>query len=925
MNLSSHPSETGPATGSETPIRTGTPLLQARRRRIFLRTVALLTSLLVLLCVVGFFAGRHWVRQVLSDSLPQLDGSIAIAGLAAPVSVQRDNHGMPHLRAASLDDLVLAQGYITAQDRLWQMDALRRHAAGELAEILGSSLIPHDRTQRILQLRAAADRVAASLPADQLHLLQRYADGVNASIATQRPNLPLEFRLLRYQPTPWTPRDSILVGLVMFQDLTNSFPDELNREALTARLPQDLIADLYPVTTWRDHPPAQASVDVTAPQTDVPNIPLDKSQTRFRTPPYEPEPRERIRLRTAPARPPRRVSTSYAESPSGRTALPADLLAAEAILAPVLTTAPQCDGCKAGSNDWVVSGAHTASGKPLLSNDMHLAHNVPGIWYAADLECPAAAGNFHVTGVSLPGVPFIIAGHNEHVAWGFTNLGAQVQDVAVEHIRGNGATAEYEAANGAWRPVLHQQETIHVKSGRDVLLEVQATHHGASPAPIISPLFPTEKRTLSLRWTIYDPGNISPSFFAINAASDGATLVSAFAAYGGPSQNLVYADDQGHIGYHAIGAVPIRGSLTAPSPISPVPADALDTTQDWVGSIPYEKLPQANDPANGFLATANNRVVPDDYPYPITLDWGAPYRNERIWKLLAGRASASKDHLTPADMLAIQTDVYSNLDHVLAQRLAYAIDHTALAEFAPGRLEGKRMHQAADILRDWNGSVDLAASAPAIVDATRSALWSLLIDTHAQAHAETQPDSNPSANPPPDLAALYRWGNKPYTEEWLIMHTPSRWLPAKYATWDDLLAAAVSLGLREAKSPYDLSKWHYGEVYPIDIEHPIYSRSPLLQRLIGRPTGTGVLPQSGDGSTVKQVGRSFGPSERFTADLSDLDHSTLNLVFGESSNPASAWFMDQWPAWYRGTTFTLPFRHAAVDAMTTHTLTLSPR
>ncbi len=915
MSLSSPHSGTVSRTG-------GSLLLQAQRRHAFLRTAALLTTLALLFCILGLLFGRHWIRQTLTRSLPQLDGRLTLPGLAAEVTVQRDTHGIPHMRAASLDDLVLAQGFVTAQDRLWQMDALRRHAAGELAEILGANLIDHDRAQRILQLRAAADHVTAALPPDQLHLLERYAAGVNASIAAQRAHLPLEFRLLRYQPAPWTPRDSILIGLIMFQDLTNSFPEELNREALSTRLPQSLLADLYPVTTWRDHPPTQSAVDLTTPQSNIPDIPLDESQTGLKTPPYEPQPTSRIHLR-APHLPHLGHGLSGDDPTLIRPgASPAGLLAAQRIFTPVLAAAP-CDGCRAGSNDWVVSGAHTASGKPLLANDMHLAHSVPGIWYEADLAAPTPAGGLHVTGVSLPGVPFIIVGHNDHVAWGFTNLGASVQNVYIEHTRGAGATAEYESPDGSWHPILHQQETIHVKGGRDLLLDVQSTRHGAAATPILSTLFPGETRTLSLRWTIYDPANLSPSFLPINAADSAAGLVSAFASYGGPSQNLVYADDQGHIGYHAIGSIPIRGSLASPTPIASVPTDALDPAQEWVGSIPYDKLPQAGDPANGFLATANSRVTADDYPYPITLDWAAPYRNERIWKLLADRTAATHNRLTPADMLAIQTDVYSDLDHAIAQRLAYSIDHTSLSQFSPGKLEGKRLHQAADILRDWNGSVDAEASAPAIVDATRSALWVILLNSHAGAQANPQQKTKSSAHPP-DLAALYKWGNKSYAEEWLIMHTPSRWLPAAYSNWDDLLAAAVWAGLREAHSPYDLASWHYGDSHPIDIEHPIYSQSPLLQRLIGRPTGTGVQPQSGDDSTIKQVGRSFGPSERFTADLADPDRSTLNLVLGQSSNPISPWFLDQWPAWYHGTTFTLPFTQPAVTAATTHTLTLTP-
>ncbi len=530
---------------------------------------------------------------------------------------------------------------------------------------------------------------------------------------------------------------------------------------------------------------------------------------------------------------------------------------------------------------------------------MHLNHSVPGVWYAADLHAPTPSGDFHAAGVTLPGYPFIIVGHNDHIAWGFTNLGADVQDLYIEHTRGTGNAAEYQTPDGAWHPLLHQREVIHVRNRADVVLDVAATQHGTDTTPLISALFPNEKRALSLRWTIYDPANITPSFFSINSAIDWPSFTAAFSTFGGPAQNVIYADDHGNIGYHAAGKIPIRGSLTRPTALSPVPTDALDSTHDWAGYIPFDQLPQSFDPAGGVLATANARITPDNYPYPIALNWAPPYRNERIWKLLR-----SRDHLTAADMLALQTDVYSDLDHVIAQRLAYAIDHSSSKD--------KRLHQAADILRNWNGNVDANAAAPAIVDAARAALWTLLLDPHLGPN-------------PGDISRLYTWSSKPYAQEQLILHTPARWLPSNYANWNELLTAAVSNGLLDAHAPFDLSKWHYGSTHPVDIEHPLFSQSPLLQRIVGIRTGTGPQPQSGDGTTIKQVGRTFGPSERFTADFSNLDDSTLNLVLGQSGNPASPWFMDQWPAWYKGTTFTLPFSRTAVDAAATHTLTLTPQ
>jgi penicillin amidase len=341
-----------------------------------------------------------------------------------------------------------------------------------------------------------------------------------------------------------------------------------------------------------------------------------------------------------------------------------------------------------------------------------------------------------------------------------------------------------------------------------------------------------------------------------------------------------------------------------------VPVDAVAGNYDWLGYIPFVALPQAFDPPGGVLATANSRVTPDNYPYTITLDWAAPYRNERIWKVLS-----SRDRLAPSDMLTLQTDVYSDLDHVLAQRLAYAIDHSSTKD--------RRLHQAADLMRNWNGSVDADATAPSIVDAARTALWTLILDPRLGSTAAATESIPKDTALPATSSSLYTWGEKTYAAEQIIMHTPARWLPAGYANWDELLTAVVDRGLREQHAPSDLSKWKYGPAHPVDIEHPIYSKSRILAYLIGLPTGTGVKPQSGDGSTVKQVGRTFGPSERFTADLSDLDHSTLNLVLGESGNPASVWFLDQWAAWYDGTTLPMPFSTAATNAATKHTLTLN--
>ncbi|RXH56059.1 penicillin acylase family protein [Granulicella sibirica] len=850
----------------------------ARKPRRLVRAAALILPILLLLALAASFGARYWVRNALQASLPQLDGQLSISGLSAPVSVRRDAHGVPHIQAANVDDLILAQGYVTAQDRLWQMDTLRRSAAGDLAEILGASLVSHDRTQRLLQMRASADSAVTVLPPDQLHWLEQYAKGVNASMATQAPNLPLEFRILRYKPAPWTPRDSILIGLFMFQDLSTSFPEKLGHEALAAKLSPDLLADLYPAGSWRDHPPGH-TVDLSMPVDEIEQIPLDESQSKLQNP---------------------------------SLATPGHAASLLAGIANLPNSHLNCDSCIAGSNNWAVSADHSTTGKPILSNDTHLRHSAPGIWYEADLEAPTSdpARPFHAAGVTIPGAPFVIIGHNAHVAWGLTVLGGDVQDLYIEHLRGQGSQTEYQSPDGSWRPVTHREELIHVHGSKDVILDVQLTHHGEIDTPIISGMFPNEQRTLALRWIVYDPTIPTSPFFDIDSANDWPTFSAALSKFNGPSQNLMYADDQGHIAYHAIGRVPLRGSdPTSPQPISPVPTDATApdaATHEWSGYIPFDKMPAVLDPPDGILATANARTTPDNYPYPINLDWAAPYRNERIWKLLA-----SKPRFTVADMLAIQTDVYSDVDKVIAERLTYALDH-AIDQSRPAKPSGgssaRRLHQAADLLRTWNGHVDADSPAAAIVDAARAALWTLIL--------------TPRLGPDTDL---YLWGEKPYAEEQIIMHTPDRWLPPGFNNWDQLLTAAVDVGLNEQHAPLDLSKWSSGKANPVEIDHPIYSRSSLLRSLLRVPIGTGIQPQSGDGTTVKQVGRTFGPSQRLTVDLSNLDESTLNIVLGQSGDPASPWFMDQFNSWLHGTTYPMPFTTSATTAATSHTLTLNPQ
>jgi penicillin G amidase len=907
------------------------------RDRTILRAL-FLTFLTILFIVAGVTAGGViWSRHVMRTVLPTVDGTLAVRGLQAPVTVARNAQGVPSIHATSMEDLLFAQGYVTAQDRLWQMDTLRRHAAGELAEIFGPGLVLHDEMQRYLQLRAAADRGAATLPPDQRRELEAYARGVNAFIGSHRDKLPLEFHLLHYTPRPWTPRDSLLVSLVMWQDLATTFPRKLDREALAKHLPQALLTDLYPVGSWRDHPPTQPPTDLTTPR-DIEEIPLDKTQSRL-------------------------------EPPSSSTR-PEDLLALTAATSP-------CGECRSGSNNWAVSGAHSASGKPLVSNDMHLGLRVPDVWYEAALHLsgtPGSASPLDVVGFTLPGLPWVIAGRNAHVAWSFTNLGGDVQDVRVEHTRGSGSSLEFELPDGTWSPVQHRTEQIVVRGGHGVSLDVLVVSHVVGAAmmetPIIAPMIPTDQRTISLQWTIYDPANIDDSLFAANSATDGASLVAGFANFGGPALNLIFGDDQGHIGYHAIGRIPIRGpalqhprvkpnfvlpapepeseedegdnsipssaatdeappqkqslpqpkidksqpqiaseqtgSYTIGSPITSTPVDALDESQIWSGYVPYNELPAIQDPPSGILATANARVTTDDYPYTLTGEWIDPYRVERIYRLLQSHTT-----WTPQQMLGVELDQHSEFDLVLAHRLAYAIDHSSAT--ARGG-DSTRLHQAADLLRTWRGEMSASSPAAAIVAATHRDLWSALLVPQILAH------DGGSRIDAIRVASLYSWGESNTALEALLEHTPKRWLPRGVANWNDLLTSVVEQGLHDARAPHDLSKWQYGSIHPIEIDHPLFGGRPYLNWLIGTATGSGAQPAGGDMTTINAIGVSFGPSERFTADLSDASATIANIVTGESGNIGSPWYLDQFQPWLHGTSFPLPLDNDRAE----HSLTLVP-
>ncbi len=836
------------------------PSRRRRWPRFLLLTAAWIIVIVVSLSGLAIF----WLRTAAKSALPVLDGDIHLSSesspaLSAPVTVRRDQHGVPHIDAATEEDLFVAQGYVTAQDRLWQMDAFRRNANGELAEVMGPSLLRHDKAQRMFQFRNTAHRIYANLPPEERARYEAYARGVNLFIAQHHDSLPVEFHLLHYEPQPWTGADSISIGMMMVDMLDTHWYTKLSRERIAVKLNNPkLESDLYPTGSWRDHPPTGELLDLSQPHPQ----PLGTSDD-------EDEERSVTRALPVPDSPTTLGTPSTTKSWMGER----ETLASGRAQGLDDSSFNSCTDCASGSNNWVIAGKHTASGKPLLSNDMHLGINVPNIWYMADLRAPG----FHAAGVTLPGVPFVVAGHNEHVAWGFTALYGDVQDLYIEKLDGKG---NFQVADGSWKPLNIDRETIRVRGRKDVPYDVHLTDHG----PLLDPLFTRDSRAIALKWTLYDTTLNSIPLYSINIASNWTEFSSALAQWCWPTQNVVYSDDQGHIGYRAVGRIPIR-------PAGIVSKLVQDTAHEWRGYIPFDDLPNAFDPPSGFLATANSRVTSDKSKSPLTNEWADPYRAERIYKLLQGR-----DNLRTADMLATQTDVYSEMDQELGHRLAYAIDHTANAD--------EQLRKAADLMRSWDGRLTTDSAAASLATQTRYALRIMLL----------QPKLGN------EDAEDYEWSESNFSEEEIVMHASPDWLPPNYRDWDAFLTAAVGRAMKDGHAPTDVTKWTYGSWHVVDIEHPLSNFLPYVSRI----AGTGPQPLSGDTTTVKQVGRAFGPSQRFTMDWSNIDGSTEDIVLGESGNPYSPYFRDQWDDYYNGRTFALPFTPGAVSSHAQHTLRLLP-
>ena len=804
------------------------------------------TARVIVFCVLLSLTTVAYIRFSESKAIAQTTPT-PIPGLIAEVTIRRDERGVPYIQAKNDHDLYMAQGYVTASDRLWQMDLLRRSERGQLAEILSAGpnnvVLDQDKQHRTLGFPQVAETEFAEASPQSRALLQAYADGVNAYIASlDARSLPPEFQILQYKPGPWTPVDSLLVIKVFAEALSSTWRLDVMREAL-ASLPPEKRAMLMPEFS---------PLDVLVVGKDTRKTAISSDHPRTDTLPFSEE---------------------------GLLALAKDQELEAQSLARLGVYA---EGL-AASNNWVVNGKHTVTGKPLLANDPHLAPSAPSIWYMVHLSAPGV----RVAGVTAPGLPGVIIGHNEHIAWGFTNVGPDVQDLYVEQFD-PANPRRYKTPSG-WSDATIRHEEIKVRKGftesttDTVALDVTVTRHG----PIV---FEKDGKRYALRWTALDPKLNNPdSSYSLNRARNWKEFNTALHSFTAPTQNIVYADVAGHIGYRAAGVVPIRKSGDGS-----VPYDGATDAGEWTSYIPGDKLPNVYDPPSGIIVTANQRIVGTDYPYFLTHSWAQPYRARRIFDLLN-----QTPKLSAADFRRILGDVYS-IGNVLFAR---QITKTTRGQLKP---DEARFLSAIDAFEKWDGRMDADSRVAPILAQMRIAFRSRVL-TAALGN---------------DLVKIFAWSNFDTTIDRLVTEQPKEWLPKEFTSYADLLRACFDDAQKVLTKNLgaDESKWTWGEMAKVRFSHPL-ANAPLVGLQFTIPP----IPQNGTAGLAATPNVGAAVSMRLIADPSDWDKTQHGITLGESGRPATAHWSDQLADWRAVTPREFPFTEAAIVQATKSTVILVPK
>ncbi|WP_371548666.1 penicillin acylase family protein [Streptomyces sp. NBC_00554] len=896
---------------------------KGRKARLFL-------IVLVLAIIGGVAFGGFWTVSTVRASFPQTTGEIKLDGLSGPVDVKRDSYGIPQIYASSDEDLFMAQGFVQAQDRFYEMDVRRHMTSGRLSEMFGSGTVDDDEFLRTLGWdRVAKEEYDTKLSDSTKKYLQAYAKGVNAYLkGKDGKDISLEYAALGfendYKPQEWTPVDSVAWLKAMAWDLRGNMDDEIDRSLMTSRLGPQQIADLYP------------------------EYPYSRNQTIVQEGEYDSATQSYVQGGSST------TTDSAGTGLAGDTTAPAGLESQLSGLYDVLDDLPTAVGVNGngiGSNSWVVDGDHTITGEPLLANDPHLSPSLPSVWYQMGLHCTtvSATCQYDVSGYTFAGMPGVIIGHNQDIAWGMTNSGVDVTDLYLEKLTGDGYQVD-----GKVKPFTTRKETIKVAGGDSKTIVVRETDNGPLVSDRNDELVKVgEKATvdsaapdrgdgygISLRWTALDPGNSMDAVFELDKASDWTEFRNASASFDVPSQNLIYADTKGNIGYQLPGKIPTRGEGDGS-----LPAPGWDSKYNWTGYIKQAELPYEYNPDRGYIVTANQAVVDKDkYPYTLTTDWGYGTRSQRITDLIESKIKDG-GKISTEDMRQMQLDNSSEIAKLLVPKLLKIdVDDPDVRE-AQKLLEGWDYTQDADSAAAayfnsvWRNILKLAFGnkLPKELRVEGQCLNVAPVDTTGPADEDqTVRECGQRAADKAQPDGGDRWfevvRNIIDDEDSDWWKSPKTRLDKATDTRDELFGRALKDARWEltAKLGKDIDTWNWGRLHRLFLKNQtLGTEGPAyLQYMLNR----GPWKLSGGEATVNATGWNaaggYGvvwvPSMRMVVNLGDLDKSKWINLTGASGHAYSAHYTDQTDIWAEGQLLDWSFSKEAVEKGTSDTLVLKP-
>ncbi|MFE2419095.1 penicillin acylase family protein [Streptomyces hokutonensis] len=895
------------------------------------RKARLLVFVLVMAIIGGIAYGAYWSVSTVRASLPQTTGSITLDGLSGPVDVKRDSYGIPQIYASSDADLFMAQGYVQAQDRFYEMDVRRHMTSGRLSEMFGKGQVKNDEFLRTLGWdRVAKKEYDTTLSASTKKYLQAYAKGVNAYLqGKDGKDISLEYAALGftndYKPEKWTPVDSVSWLKAMAWDLRGNMQDEIDRALMTSRLGPQQIADLYP-----EYPYSRNKPIVTVGEYDEYTKTFNGGDSSSST---------------------STSGTTGSTSSSSGSALTSQLAGLSNVLDD-LPTAVGVNGQGIGSNSWVVGGEHTITGKPLLANDPHLEASLPSVWYQMGLHCRTVSSKcqYDVTGYTFAGMPGVVIGHNQDIAWGMTNSGVDTTDLYLEKLSGDGYLYD-----GTTKPFTSRTETIKVAGGASKQIVVRETNNGPLLSDRNDELVKVGKKAtvdtaapdrgdgyaISLRWTAEDPGTTMDAVFAIDKASDWSEFRAASTKFDVPSQNLVYADTKNNIGYTLPGKIPVRGKGDGSLPVP-----GWDSKYDWTGYIPQAALPYEYNPKRGYIVTANQAVIDKDkYPYTLTTDWGYGTRSQRITDLIESKIGGD-GKISTDDMRQMQLDDSSEIAKLLVPKLLKIDEPDPDVRQAQKLLEGWDYTQDADSAAAayfnsvWRNILKLAFGnkLPKELRVKGQCLFVSPVDTTGPADETNQKvrecGERDADQAQPDggdrwFEVVRKLMDDPTSDWWT---TPKSGTRPGASNMNQLFKRAMIDARWEltAKLGKDIDTWSWGRLHRLFLKNQtLGTEGPaIVQYILNR----GPWKLSGGEATVNATGWNaaggYGvvwvPSMRMVVNLDNFDKSKWINLTGASGHAFSAHYTDQTGKWVDGELLPWSFSSKAVDNSTSDTLVLKP-